>query len=45
MKRFESINPCIDCVQKECGFVDGQECKKCKDFLSLKGEFEKMKSE
>lgn len=45
MNRFESINPCVDCVSKECGLVDGRECKKCTDFLSLKEEFEKIKSE
>ena len=38
MKRFETINPCINCDATECDLVDGQECQKCIDYLSLKKE-------
>lgn len=45
MKRFEAINPCISCKTKECGFIDGQECQKSIDYLSLKKDFETMEIE
>lgn len=45
MKRFETINPCLNCETKECGLVDGQECQKCIDYLSLKKDFETIKKE
>ena len=45
MERFNDINPCIDCIDKECGLIDGQECQKCLDYLSIKNEFLSIKSE
>ena len=45
MKRFETINPCLNCETKECGLVDGQECQRCIDYLSLKKDFETIKKE
>lgn len=45
MERFNSINPCFNCESKECGLVDGQECQKYQDYLSLKNEFVSIKSE
>lgn len=45
MYNFNSIDPCINCVTVECDYVDGQECKRFNDYLSIKREFEKMKRE
>ena len=33
-----SVNPCINCVIKECGLVDGQECSRFWEYIKNRKE-------
>lgn len=41
---FEDLSPCLSCITKECGLVDGNECDKCKCFLEAKSRLEATKN-
>lgn len=41
---FEDLSPCLSCVTKECGLVDGNECEKFKCFSDVQSRLLAAKS-
>lgn len=37
---IDDFSPCMSCLTKECGLVDGNECEKYGDFLKIKSKLE-----
>lgn len=41
---FEDLSPCLSCITKECGLVDGNECEKFKCFSDAQSRLLAAKS-